>query len=102
MPGEIDEIIHQKNRLVIMAHLAAVGESDFLELKRALGLTDGNLSIHTGVLENSGYIESEKSFVGRKTRTTYRITPQGRKAFEEYVLGLEQILRGKAGDSNAS
>ena len=101
MRGEIDEIIHQKNRLMIMAHLAALGESDFLDLKRALGLTDGNLSIHTGVLETNGYVESEKSFVGRKTRTTYRITPKGRKAFEEYVLSLEQILKGKPVDPEA-
>lgn len=102
MSRDIDEIIHQKNRLVIMAQLAAMGECDFLDLKRILGLTDGNLSIHTGVLEEHGYIESEKAFVGRKTRTTYRITPKGRKAFEDYVLGLEQILKGKAGDPNAS
>ena len=92
---DIDETIHQKTRLAIMSHLAAVGETDFLTLKRTLGLTDGNISIHAGILESKGFLEIEKSFVGKKTRTTYRITSSGRKAFAEYVGHLEGILRGK-------
>jgi len=71
-----------------------VGETDFLTLKRTLNLTDGNLSVHTSILETNGYIESEKSFVGRKTRTVYRITTAGRAAFEAYVRELERILKG--------
>jgi DNA-binding MarR family transcriptional regulator len=93
---DIDETIHQKTRLSIMAHLAAVGETDFLALKRLLNLSDGNLSVHTSLLENKGYIETEKSFIGKKTRTTYKITPAGRKAFLEYVSDLENILKGGA------
>lgn len=89
---DIDGTIHQKNRLAIMAHLVAVGETDFLTLKKTLGLSDGNLSVHTSILENKGYIEVEKSFVGKKAHTTYRITPKGRKAFGEYVAHLESIL----------
>ena len=77
-----------------MAHLAAVNEADFLALRKLLDLSDGNLSVHTTVLESKGYIECDKSFVGRKPRTTYRITPSGRRAFEEYVAALEGILRG--------
>lgn len=94
MPFDIDETIHQKTRLSIMSHLAVAGESEFLALKRTLGLSDGNLSVHTATLESKGYIETEKSFVGKKTKTTYRITPAGRKAFEEYLSALESILRG--------
>lgn len=90
--NDIDEVIHQKTRLSIMAHLAAVGETDFLSMKQTLGLTDGNISVHCNVLENSGYIEAEKSFIGKKTKTTYRITPAGRKAFSEYVGQLERVL----------
>lgn len=97
MAHDLDETIHQKTRLAIMAHLAAVGEADFLSLKKALNLTDGNISVHTGVLESRGFIESEKGFVGKKTRTIYRITPEGKKAFEDYVVGLESIIRGKIG-----
>lgn len=90
----MDDTIHQKTRLAIMAHLAARGETDFLTLKRTLGLTDGNISIHTGILEEKGYVEIERSFVGKKTRTVYRITGQGRKAFQQYISELESILRG--------
>jgi DNA-binding MarR family transcriptional regulator len=93
---EIDETIHQKTRLSIMAHLAAVGETDFLALRKILNLTDGNLSVHSAILEEKGFIETEKTFVGKKTRTIYRITPAGRKAFQAYVTELESILRGVA------
>lgn len=95
MAHEIDDTIHQKTRLAIMAHLAAVEETDFLTLKDVLNLTDGNISVHTTILEDKGYIESEKSFVGKKTRTVYRITSRGRKAFKEYVKELESILKGE-------
>lgn len=77
-----------------MAHLAAVGETDFLALKKALNLTDGNLSVHSAILEEKNYIEIEKTFQGKKTRTIYRITPAGRKAFQAYVTELESILKG--------
>lgn len=78
---------------MIMSHLASVGESDFLTLKKVLGLTDGNLSIHSAILEEKGLIETSKSFVGKKTRTTYKITNKGKKAFESYISELEKILR---------
>ncbi|HEY3298893.1 MAG TPA: transcriptional regulator [Armatimonadota bacterium] len=91
---DIDETIHQKTRLWIRAHLAVVGEADFLALKRLLNLSDGNLSVHTSILEKKGYIEMEKSFVGKKTHTMYRITPAGRKAFQDYIGELEDILKG--------
>lgn len=91
---DIDETIHQKTRLAIMAHLAAVGETDFLALKKTLNLSDGNLSVHSSILEEKGYIEIEKSFMGKKTKTTYRITPAGRKAFAEYVAQLDKVLHG--------
>lgn len=94
MSSGIDDTIHQKNRLAIMAHLAAVGESDFLRLKKVLGLTDGNLSVHSAILEEKGLIEAEKSFVGKKTRTLFKITPKGRTAFEAYLKELESLLRG--------
>jgi DNA-binding PadR family transcriptional regulator len=97
-PVKLDETIHQSTRLAIMSHLAAVGESDFLTIKHLLGLSDGNISVHTGLLEKSGYVETEKAFVGKKTRTTYRITAAGREAFLEYIRQLESVLRGKADD----
>lgn len=92
----MDDTIHQKTRLTILAHLAARGESDFLTLRSILGLTDGNIAVHTGILAERGFIETERSIVGKKTRTVYRITPAGRKAFEQYIADLEDILKGGA------
>lgn len=96
MAREIDDTIHQKTRLAIMAHLAARGEADFLTLRRTLDLTDGNIAVHTQILAGKGLIETERSFVGKKTRTVYRITAEGRKAFEQYITDLESVLRGEA------
>lgn len=94
MAHEIDDTIHQKTRLAIMAHLAARGETDFVTLKRTLGLTDGNIAVHTNILAEKGLVETERSIIGKKTRTVYRITAEGRKAFERYVAELERVLRG--------
>jgi DNA-binding MarR family transcriptional regulator len=93
MPEELDDIIHQKTRLRIMSYLAAAGEVDFLTLTRDLELTNGNLSIHSVLLEKAGYLEVEKSFVGRKSRTVYRITAVGQQAFRRYVEEIESVLR---------
>lgn len=94
MAHEIDDTIHQKTRLAIMAHLAARGETDFVTVKRTLGLTDGNIAVHTNILAEKSLIEAERSIVGKKTRTVYRITAEGRKAFEQYIADLENILKG--------
>ena len=79
-----------------MAHLAAVEETDFLTLKKTFNLTDGNLSTHSAILEENGLIETQKSFVGKKTRTTYKIPPKGKQAFKEYLAELEALLKGVA------
>lgn len=88
----IDETIHQRTRLAIMATLAGVESLDFNDLKGELGLTDGNLSTHLGSLEKAGYIEIAKGFQGKKPRTTVKQTPKGRKALERYVNLLQGIL----------
>ncbi|HUU58476.1 MAG TPA: transcriptional regulator [Phycisphaerae bacterium] len=88
----IDETIHQRTRLAIMAALAGVESLDFNELKAELGLTDGNLSTHASALERAGYIRITKSFRGRKPRTTLRMTAKGRKAMENYINLLQGIL----------
>lgn len=89
----LDDVIHQKVRLGVMSSLMASGESDFNFLKAALGVSDGNLSTHLTVLEEAGYIAVRKEFVGKKPRTTYAPTEQGRRAFEEYVAVLESLVR---------
>jgi DNA-binding HxlR family transcriptional regulator len=90
----IDDIIHQKVRLGVMSCLMALSEEcDFNALKATLGVSDGNLSTHLTVLEESGYIRVQKEFRGKKPRTTYTPTDSGRRAFEAYVAALEEMVR---------
>ena len=88
----IDEVIHQRTRLAIMATLAGVERLEFNEIKAELGLTDGNLSTHLAALERAGYVRIRKAFKGRKPQTTLAITAKGRRALERYVNRLQEIL----------
>ncbi|MCY2929162.1 MAG: transcriptional regulator [Planctomycetota bacterium] len=88
----IDDVIHQRTRLAIMAALAAVESLDFTELKADLALTDGNLSTHASALERAGYVKVTKTFRGKKPLTTLAMTPKGRKALASYVEALQNIL----------
>ena len=92
--GGIDDVIHGRLRLGIMAYLADAEIADFNELKAKLQATQGNLSIHLRKLEDAGYIAIEKSFFGRKPLTRARITKQGRKAFASYLLAIGKLLDG--------
>lgn len=93
--GKIDDVIHGRLRLGVMAYLADAEVADFTELKDALDVTQGNLSIQIRKLEEAGYIKIEKSFIGRKPRTQLRITPQGRKAFAAYLEALTGLVGGR-------
>ena len=88
----IDDTIHQRTRLAIMATLAGVERLDFNELKAELGLTDGNLSTHATALDKAGYVRIHKSFRGRKPHTALSMTAKGRKALTNYVDLLKGIL----------
>lgn len=90
-----DLIIHQPARLKIMAALRPLPRRDaleFMRLKAVVGATDGNLGAHIVTLEEAGYLETTKDFVGRKPRTRVRLTPTGRRAFEDYVAFLRGIV----------
>ena len=89
----IDETIHQRTRLAIMAALAGVEHLEFNELKRQLGLTDGNLSTHAAALQRAGYVKIDKTFRGRKPLTKLAMTAKGRKALGNYINILQSILR---------
>ncbi|MFO7978218.1 MAG: transcriptional regulator [Bacteroidales bacterium] len=80
-------------RLGIMSALAVNDTLDFNALKETLGVTDGNLASHLKALEKEGYIGMNKTFVGRKPNTSYFMSKQGRKAFEEHLTALEQIIK---------
>ena len=88
----INKAFESKVRLGIMAVLMVNEEMDFNTLKELLSLTDGNLASHTRALEELNYIECNKGFVGRKTRTVFRVTPQGKEAFKIHIEALERFL----------
>lgn len=90
---QLNKAFESKARLGIMAVLMVNDEMDFNRLKELLDLTDGNLASHTRALEELGYICYKKTFVGRKTRTSFSATPEGRKAFSEHLSALETFLK---------
>lgn len=97
-PGEIDRLIHEPARLMLMSYLFVLDGADFVFLMRQTGMTQGNLSSHLSKLEHAGYIHIEKTFVGKKPRTMIRATADGRKAFQEYRQRMERILEESKGE----
>ena len=89
----LNRIIHERLRLGIVSALSVNECLTFKELKRILGTTDGNLSVHARKLEEAGYIECEKKFEGRMPRTEYRLTASGRVALEDYLTHMEALIR---------
>ena len=87
-----DRLVHEPGRLAILAVLNAVDEADFLFLMEQTDLTKGNLSSHTARLEGAGYIEIEKTFVGKIPRTVYRLTKSGAGALELYRKHMTGVL----------
>jgi DNA-binding transcriptional ArsR family regulator len=91
---EIDKLIHEPARLMILATLHAVESADFLFVERQTGLTRGNLSAHMSKLEAAGYIEITKEFVDKIPRTLLRITDEGRSALLDYTDNMKRVLAG--------
>lgn len=89
---DLDRVIHERMRLAIVSALAANEHLSFRDLKTLLRASDGNLSVHARRLEEAGYVACEKSFEGRTPRTDYRLTAEGRRAFERYVRHLEALI----------
>lgn len=88
----IDEIIHGRARLAIIAYLSGAGSAEFNELKKRAGVNDGNLSVHLRKLEEAGYIEVEKRFVGKKPQTVCRLSKTGREAWIAYIDHIQRLL----------
>ncbi|MFX1565743.1 MAG: winged helix-turn-helix domain-containing protein [Promethearchaeota archaeon] len=91
---DIDRVIHEPARLVIMSHLYVLDRADFLFLKQQTGMTWGNLSSHITKLENAGYVEVIKKFVDRKPFTLIQLTQSGRQAFEKYQQQMRHMFAG--------
>jgi DNA-binding HxlR family transcriptional regulator len=94
---DLDRVIHERMRLGIVSALAASESLTFPELRRLLDASDGNLSVHARRLEEAGYVACSKTFEGRVPRTEYRLTAEGRKAFERYVAHLEAVIEHARG-----
>jgi DNA-binding MarR family transcriptional regulator len=90
--ANLDRLIHEPARLMILAVLYVVESADFTFLMRQTGLTWGNLSSHMSKLEEAGYIEVEKKFKGKRPNTMLRLTDEGRAAFRDYRHSLKQVL----------
>ena len=88
----VDDVIHGRLRLGVMAYLINLGDTDFIQLKAKTGATDGNLSVQLRNLEEAGYIEISKSFAGKKTVTGVKLTEQGRRAFIRYLDNMQRLI----------
>lgn len=97
-PLELDRLIHERVRLALVSALAVNDVMTFVDLKRLLGVTDGNLSVHARKLEDAGYVECRKGFDGRVPRTDYRLTRAGREALERYLAHMEGLIRVTRGE----
>ena len=90
--GDIDRLIHEPARFMILAVLYVVESADFTFLMNQTGLTWGNLSSHLSKLEEAGYVEVEKEFKGKKPHTMLHLTDEGRAAFRQYRRSMKQVL----------
>ena len=94
--GIIDKLnknFESRVRLGIMSILMVNEWIDFTEMKTLLDITDGNLASHSAALEKSEYIKIKKEFVGKKPKTSYKVSEKGRAAFKEHLLNLEKLMK---------
>lgn len=89
----LDRLIHERVRLGIASALAVNESLTFSDLKALLKTSDGNLSVHARKLEEAGYVACEKAFEGRVPKTTFRLTPAGRRALARYLDHMEALIR---------
>lgn len=90
---ELDRLIHEPARLLIVTILASVASADFLFLQRETGLTKGNLSAHLSKLEEAGYVKIEKTFKGKLPLTICKLTSAGQKALTQYRRQLQDFIQ---------
>lgn len=91
--NDIDDVIHGRLRLGVMAYLSTASPAVFGELRDKVGATDGNLSTHLKKLEEAGYVTQEKRFVGKKPQTRVFLTDKGRAAWLTWIGRMEAIMK---------
>ncbi len=92
--SQLNKVFDSRIRIGIMSALVVGENVNFNDLKALIDVTDGNLATHLKTLEEQKFIKVEKGFIGRKTNTTYTITPAGEKAFRAHLDALEKIIKG--------
>ena len=90
--NQLDDVIHGRLRLGIMAYLASISPASFTDLAQKLETTNGNLSTHLRKLEEAGYIVQKKGYKGRRPHTAVEITNVGRDAWIDYLDTIKQLL----------
>ena len=88
----LDTVVHGPVRLGVLTALQTGGPLDFTTLKKRLDVGDGVLGLHLRKLEDTGYLTCKKTFVGRRPKSTYRITPSGRKALVCYLHAMQTLI----------
>ncbi|MCE1255278.1 MAG: transcriptional regulator [Anaerolineae bacterium] len=91
--NEVNRIIHEPARLMIVAILAVADQADFLYLLNETGLTRGNLSAHLSKLEEAGYVQIQKTFRGKVPQTLVNLTPAGLDAFNLYRSQMADLMK---------
>jgi DNA-binding MarR family transcriptional regulator len=90
---KLDRLVHERLRLGMLSALSVNESLTFIDLKKLLNTTDGNMSVHARKLEEAGYVSCTKSFAGRLPRTDYKLTPAGRRALDRYLDHMEALIQ---------
>lgn len=88
----LDTTVHGPVRLGVLTALQIHGPLDFTTLKKQQVVSDGALGLHLQKLEETGYVACDRAFVGKRPRSTYRITPAGRKALTGYLDAMQAVI----------
>jgi DNA-binding transcriptional ArsR family regulator len=96
-PSALDDVIHGRLRLAVMAYLSSVEHATFIELRSLLQVTAGNLSVGLSKLDDAGYVKLSRVIDGKRTLTTAKMTAKGRKAWIDYLDQLDTFVRANRG-----
>lgn len=94
-PGRFDELIHPSTRLTLVATLAAADWAEFGYLKERFGLSDSALSKQLAILEDAGYVNTERRLDGSRHKLRARLTAAGRAAYHGHIAALNAIVAGQ-------
>ncbi|QNF32873.1 transcriptional regulator [Adhaeribacter swui] len=95
--NNLNKAFESRIRLGVMSILLVNDWVEFATLKEMLNLTDGNLASHITALEKLNYLQVRKQFIGKKPNTSYAVTQAGRKAFNDHLNALEQLIKAREG-----